>query len=270
MMTAVSGGISVVIPAYNAERTLREALESALAQTLRPVEILVIDDRSEDKTAAIVEEYRLRDSRVRLIANQENIGVSASRNRAVEEAVGEWIAFLDSDDRWREDKLERQLAAIANEPACAICFTATAYVGEEGQRADYVLHAPARVTYEELLKQNVISCSSVLVRREALRAYPMPDDRMIHEDYATWLCILRETPFAVGVDEPLLIYRVSASGKSGNKLRAAKMQWRTYRLCRVPFFKAAYCFCVYAWRNIRKYRSLQSDIAAGNGNAGAL
>jgi len=270
MMTAVQSGISVVIPAYNAERTLREALESALAQTLSPVEILVIDDHSDDNTAAVAEEYCLRDSRVRLICNEDNIGVSASRNRAVKEAVGEWIAFLDSDDRWRGDKLERQLTAVEKFPECAICFTATAYVGDAGQQTDYVLHAPARVTYGELLKQNVISCSSVLVRREALLAHPMPDDHMIHEDYATWLHILQETPFAVGVDEPLLIYRISTTGKSGNKLKAAQMQWRTYRLCRVPFVKAVYCFCIYAWRNIRKYRSLQADMAAGSDEANTL
>ena len=82
----------------------------------------------------------------------------------------------------------------------------------------------------------------------------------IHEDLATWLAILKKTPYAVGVNEPLLIYRVSKNGKSGNKIEAAKMQWRTYRMSKVPFFKAAYCFLVYALRNVKKFRQVKAGM----------
>ena len=108
----------------------------------------------------------------------------------------------------------------------------------------------------ELLCQNIVSCSSTLVKKECLLRHPMKDDRMIHEDLAAWLAVLDETPYAVGVDEPLLLYRVSKSGKSGNKFKAAKMQWRTYRAANVPFFTAAISFLRYAVRGVVKYASI--------------
>ena len=140
-------GVSVVIPAYNAAQTLAETLESALAQTYRAIEVLVIDDGSTDETAAIVERYAAQDGRVRLLRNAENAGVSCARNRGVRAAVYPWIAFLDSDDRWRPEKLERQLTAVQRHPACALCFTSTAYTDEAGRRLSYILQSPPRVTY---------------------------------------------------------------------------------------------------------------------------
>lgn len=248
--------VSVVMPAYNAAGTLACAIDSVLAQTHRDFELIVIDDCSRDQTADIAREYAARDARVRFLQNAENSGVSLTRNNGVAAARHEWIAFLDSDDTWHPEKLEKQLAALEEHPACSLFFTATAYVDEQGERSDFILRAPARVTRKDVLKQNVISCSSSLVRRELLEKFPMLNDRMIHEDMATWFRVLTVTPYAVGVDEPLLIYRVSKSGKSGNKFAAAKMQWRTYRALRIPFFASLGYFLVYAFRNVKKYAAL--------------
>lgn len=254
-------GVSVVMPAYNAEKTIGQAIESVLAQTHSKFELIVVNDCSQDKTASIVQQYVTRDSRVRLINHDVNSGVSVSRNTGVLEAQYDYVALLDSDDSWTEEKLELQLEAILAHPDSAICFTGTAYVDECGKKSAYILHVPEKVTYEDVLRQNVISCSSVLVKREAMLSYPMPDDRKIHEDLATWISILCETPYAVGVDKPMLIYRVSSASKSGDKIEAAKMQWRTYRMCNLSLVKSVRCLAVYAYRNITKYRQIHTTTA---------
>ncbi|MBQ8606194.1 MAG: glycosyltransferase family 2 protein [Clostridia bacterium] len=259
-MNARNIGVSVVMPAYNASKTIRAAIDSVLCQTHYELELIVVNDCSKDDTEKIVLEYTKKDPRVRLVTNPQNSGVSITRNNGVKKARYELVALLDSDDSWEETKLEKQLDAMSKNPQAAICFTATAYVSEDGERSDYVLTVPERVTYNDVLKQNIVSCSSVMVKRSALLEDPMPACRDIHEDLATWLAILKKTPYAVGVNEPLLIYRVSKNGKSGNKIEAAKMQWRTYRMSKVPFFKAAYCFLVYALRNIKKFRQVKAGM----------
>lgn len=260
MMVNENIGVSVVMPAYNSEKTISLAIDSVLCQTHKKLELIVVNDCSKDGTEKIVLEYAKKDSRVRLITNPENSGVSQTRNNGVLAAKYEWIALLDSDDCWAENKLELQLEKMAEHPESAICFTATAYMDEDGNRSDYVLSVPEKVTYSDVLRQNIVSCSSVMVKKIALIENPMPTRRDIHEDFATWLSILKKTPYAVGVNVPLLIYRVSRNGKSGNKLKAAKMQLRTYRESKVPFFKAAYCFIVYALRNFKKFRQVKSGM----------
>ncbi len=252
-MTKSIQGVTVVMPAYNSEKTIGDAIESVLAQTYTDFELIVVDDCSKDRTAEVVQGYVSRDPRVRLICNEINGGVSKSRNRAVQEASNDWIAFLDSDDCWTCEKLEEQLRAAEQHPECKLFFTATDYISEDGDHYGYILHVPEKVTFKDVLKQNVVSCSSVLVAKEMLLKYPMPDLRHIHEDLSVWLKILSETPYAVGIDKPMLIYRISASAKSGNKVKAAKMQWRTYRYNKVPFVTSVVCFAIYAFRNIKKY-----------------
>jgi len=263
MIRGEEKGISVVMPAYNAEGTIGKAIESVLAQTYVNLELIVVNDRSADSTEKVVSSFCAADQRVRLITNEKNSGVAVSRNVGVAAARYPWIAFLDSDDYWLPEKLERQMKALGAHPECSISFTATAYLKPCGSFSPYVLNAPDKVTREDILKQNVISCSSVVVKKEALLRCPMPNDRRLHEDYAVWLEILKpesgkDVPYALGVNEPLLVYRLSPTGKSGNKRKAAEMQWRTYRYCRIPLLKAMWCFLVYTIRNVRKYRKIKS------------
>lgn len=163
--TAVSGMISIIMPAYNAQRTLHQAVDSALRQTYQNIELLIIDDFSSDSTGQIAEEYIKQDRRVRLLKNDKNLGVAASRNRGVDAARGEWVAFLDSDDAWAADKLEKQLSCAAARHGEFI-FTGSAFMDADGNRKVGLLHVPAQVTYKELLKQNVISCSSVMIKKK--------------------------------------------------------------------------------------------------------
>lgn len=258
------GLISVVIPAYNAEKTIDKAIQSAIGQTYPDLEVVIIDDCSQDGTVKIATDYAKTDDRIRVLQNQTNRGVAFSRNRGVEEAKGEWIAFLDSDDRWDMAKLEKQAALLEENPSCPLCFTGSAFENGEGLRCSYTLPVPEKIKYHDLLKQNLISCSSVLVKKEILIKFPMKSDPKIHEDLATWLKILQDGAEAIGIDEPLLIYRISSQSKSGNKLQAARMQWKTYQVAEIGYLKSIRYFITYAWRNIKKYLHIMKNFERVN------
>ncbi len=248
------GLIIIIMAAYNAEKTIELAIESVLNQTYPTFELLVIDDCSKDGTAKLVEKLAEADERIRLISNEKNSGVCCTRKHGLDEAKGSWIAILDSDDAWAPEKLEKQIAFQKKKNA-DLLFTGSAFMDSEGRAIDWYLHAPKEVAYRQLLKQNVISNSSVLVRKELYAKYYVIGDGM-HEDFAIWLGILKEGKKAYGVDEPLLIYRIAKSSKSGNKIRAAKMNWNTYRYVGLNPLTAFYYECWYAVKSLLKYRNL--------------
>ena len=199
--------ISIVTPAYNCEKYLEEAVNSVLAQSFEDWELLIIDDCSKDATWLRMQTLAKQDNRIRIFQNRQNSGSAATRNNGIRQARGEWIAFLDSDDLWRPEKLERQMSVLRKHPDASFLFTGSAFIEDDGMTIAHVLHVPEKVSRKKLLKQNVISCSSVLIRRELMLEFPMPEEDGIHEDFATWLAILSKIPCAYGVDEPLLVYR---------------------------------------------------------------
>ena len=249
------GLVSVIMAAYNAEKTIEQAINSALSQTYTNFELLVVNDCSKDRTAELVKGIAATDGRVRLISNVKNSGVSYTRKHGLEEANGSWIAILDSDDAWAPEKLEKQIE-LQNRTNADLLFTGSAFMDADGHPIDWYLHAPAEVTYRQLLKQNVLSNSSALVRKELYARHYAVGDGM-HEDFAIWLNILKEGKKAYGVDEPLLIYRIAKSSKSGNKIKAAKMNWNTYRYVGLNPIEAAYYEGWYMVRNVIKYMNLK-------------
>ena len=251
------GLISIIMAAYNAERTIEQAVDSVLSQTYPDFELLVVNDCSTDRTVELVKSIAAKDSRVRLISNVKNSGVSYTRKHGLEEAKGSWIAILDSDDVWAPEKLEKQID-LQRRTNADLLFTGSSFMDSDGQPINWYLHAPAEVTYHQLLKQNVLSNSSALVRKELYaKHYAVGDD--MHEDFAIWLSILKEGRKAYGVDEPLLIYRIAKSSKSGNKVKAAKMNWNTYRYVGLNPIEAFYYECWYVFNGLRKYRNLNVD-----------
>ena len=249
------GLVSVIMAAYNAEKTIEQSINSVLNQTYPAVELLVVDDYSQDRTVKLVENIMARDNRVRLIYNKENSGVSYTRKHGLEEAKGAWIAILDSDDIWAPEKLEKQII-LQKKMNADLLFTGSAFMDSDGQPIDWYLHAPSEVTYRHLLKQNVLSNSSSLVRKELYEKYYAVGDGM-HEDFAVWLGILKEGKKADGVDEPLLTDRIAKSSKSGNKIKAAKMNWTTYRYIGLNPLSAFYYECWYVVKGLMKYKNLK-------------
>ncbi len=248
------GLISIIMAAYNAERTIGQAIESVLAQSYNNWELIIVNDCSTDKTATQINKYQ--DSRIIKLNNASNMGVSLTRLRAVQEAKGEWIAVLDSDDAWTPDKLEKQVLHQIKSNA-NLLYTGSAFMKSDGSPIGWTLHVPEKITYRKLLKQNLISNSSVLVRKRLYQAYQIQAAN-IHEDYACWLGCLRDGEIAFGIDEPLLIYRLSPNSKTGNKLKSAKMNWNTYQAVGIGPMQAAYYMVFYAINGLVKYRQIKS------------
>lgn len=242
--------VSVVMPVYNGEKYIQKAVDSVLAQEVS-LELIVIDDGSTDRTEEVLEKYKNYEE-IRFLKNKKNTGVSGSRNRGVKEARGTYVAFLDADDWWEKDKLKKQIALLEKN-GCVLCSTGRELVQPDGESAGKYIPVKEKITYRELLKHNSINCSSVLVRRDVIIRFPMEHDDS-HEDYITWLKILKEYHYAVGINEPLLKYRLSVGGKSRNKLKSAVMTYRVYRYMGFGMPKSAALFVSYALHGLWKYR----------------
>ena len=242
--------VSVVMPVYNGERYIGKAIESALGQEV-PVEVLVIDDCSADGTELAVMKY-MDSGKIRYIQNEQNMGAARSRNRGVKEARGKYIAFLDADDWWEKGKLAAQLAAreMTGE---VICSTGRDLMNPDGTFTGKYIPVKSRLDYHELLKHNSINCSSVLILREVALEFPMEHDDS-HEDYITWLKVVRKYGHATGINRPYLKYRLSQGGKSRNKAKSAIMTYQVYRYVGYGPLRSACFFLSYALHGIWKYR----------------
>ena len=243
--------VSVVMPAFDAASTIVGSVESVLAQTHRELELVVVDDGSRDATASLVEALAARDSRIVLL-RQANAGVAAARNAGIDAARGDCIAFLDSDDRWLPQKLERQLA-IMRARGARVAYTAYRRVDAVG-RVLSVVSPPARVDHATLLRSNHIGNLTGLYDRSIGDARFR---RIGHEDYVFWLDLVRRAGEAVRADdgEPLADYLVRDGSVSANKWRAARWQWRIYREVEgLPVGRAAGLMLAYIGHAIAKRR----------------
>lgn len=241
--------VSVIMPVYNSRDTIMQAVDSVFYQEV-DLELIIIDDCSEDDSYSLIKN-RIDDERLYYYRNSENKGAAYSRNFGINKAKGKYIAFLDSDDVWRKGKLQKQIALLENTKA-VLCGTARELMRHDGSLTGKIIRVPESIDFKGLLKGNVINCSSVLMLSEVMKHYPMTDDDL-HEDYITWLRILKEHGRAVFLKDAYLLYRVSAGSKSGNKLRSAKATYGVYRrlgFC-IPF--AFYYFIRYAISAVIKY-----------------
>ena len=241
--------ISVIMPVYNGEKYIRQAVESVFCQGV-PLELLVVDDGSVDGTYEVLSDYMGRENFLYL-KNEKNMGVSCSRNRGVERARGRYVAFLDADDWWAPGKLSEQLS-VMERTGCVLCCTGRELMNSDGNSAGKYISVKEKITYCELLKHNAINCSSVLLKREAALAYPMEHDDS-HEDYITWLKILKNCGPAAGINKPYLKYRLSEGGKSRNKIKSAIMTYKVYRYVGYGPFRSMLFFVSYAAHGVWKY-----------------
>lgn len=242
---------TVIIPFRNAAATLPDTLDSLAAQTCRDWEALLIDDASEDDGASLVQRAASIDSRISLIQIQEQVrprGVAATRNLGLQRARGEIIAFLDADDLWHPDKLQRQNAKF--EDGAEIVFSAYRRVDEKGRFLGLVA-AKNQVAWSDALAGNPIGCLTGAYRRASFPDARMPEDVAMHEDYAFWLSLLRSGAVAEGIPDALGDYRVRAKSASANKLLAARAVWRILRHEKLTFTKRLAGFLGYVARGFR-------------------
>lgn len=205
--------VSVVIPAYNAERFIRKTLDSVLAQTYPVSEIIVVDDGSKDSTCALVESYG---GRVRLL-RQKNAGPSTARNYGTRTSTGELIAYLDADDAWHPEKTAKQVAALQSNPKAVLCYTGLLnFNEEEGVEFPSPPTPLNRLRSELRIRNPRIVPSSVLVRRSAFNQFSGFDPALKgSEDWDFAIAMLELGPFVL-LEEPLTLYRIASTGLSGD------------------------------------------------------
>lgn len=252
MKDFVEGLVSIITPAYKAEGLIGETIRGVQAQTHENWELIVVDDRSPDGTAEVVTRFAREDSRIRLIVQEQNAGPAEARNRALDEAKGQYVAFCDADDVWQPDKLEIQLARMVETGAPMSC-TAVRRISEDGSKVGRLIEVPESVTYRRLLKDTVIFTSSVLIDRDQVGDIRMT--KTFYDDFVLWLSILKPGRCALGVNLDLLRYRVVGNSYSRNKKKSAYWVWRTYRdIENLNVVRAGWCFLNYAFNGWRKYR----------------
>ncbi len=244
--------VSIITPAYNAERFIGETIESVLNQTYLNWEHLVVVDRnSKDSTLEIVRDYSKKDPRIKCITSEKAKGAAANRNLALEIAQGDFIACLDADDLWQNDKLEIQISFMIEHN---YHFTYTSYnrISEDGKAIGIQQNIPEKTSYNSLLKNNCIACLTAIFKREGYGDIRFQEKGW--EDMSYWLQILKRTPYAYGINKPLALYRIVNGSRSNNKFFASRLRWDTYR--QVEGFslpKSLYLFGIYIATSALKY-----------------
>ncbi len=224
-----AGLISIIVPVYNAGAYIRETISMVAAQTYGNWELLLVDDGSEDDSREkIRESMESGDARIRLIEKQQNEGAARARNTGIEASKGRYVAFLDADDLWMPDKLEKELAFTKQKQA-AFVFTAYEFGDEDAKRTGKVVNVPPSLTYFKALSRTVIFTTTVMLdtERTGRELIRMPEVKS--EDTATWWKILKNGFTAYGLNEVLAVYRRPARSLSSNKLEAIRRIWNLYR-----------------------------------------
>ena len=243
--------VSIVTPVYNSEKFISETIDSIQNQTYKRWELILVDDCSSDNSYDIISEYIKNDKRIRYIKLEKNSGAAVSRNTGIKNAKGRFIAFLDSDDIWLPEKLEKQVKYMLDKKI-GFTFTSYRYMKEDGTKTNKVAKAPYKINYNGLLKNTIIGCSTVVLDRQIVGDFLMPLVRK-GQDTATWLMILRNQKYAYGIEEILVDYRLVGNSLSSNKIKALKRTWNIYRSVeKINVFKSTYVFCFYVFNAIKK------------------
>ena len=243
--------VSIITPVYNAEVYIEETIRCVIAQKYQEWELILVDDGSSDTSIAVIQTMQQKDTRIKLLQNNENMGPARTRNLGIEHAKGRYLAFLDSDDIWHPDKLEKQITFM-QERQIALSYTTYTLVYEEsGKRS--LFEVPEQTDYKALLKRPVIGCSTAIYDTKLLGKVYFPIIKK-RQDFALWLKILREHGPAYGLQESLVDYAVRPNSLSSNRLSAVHYTWKVYReIEKLPLYKSLYYFTHYALRGLSKY-----------------
>ena len=243
--------VSVIIPCYNSQEFLAQAIDSVRLQTYVNWELLIVDDCSTDKSSIIIQQYVQQDSRIHYLKTDKPSGSpTLPRNIGIQHARGRFIAFLDSDDMWLPNKLEEQLILFDNEDT-AIVYSDYEKISEQGIRNQRIVSAPNSTNYNHLLRGNVIGCSTALYDTEKIGKVYF--ENVSHEDYVLWLTILKKGFIARNTRNVQALYRVRTSSVSSNKWKALLWQWNIYiNVEKVGYMRAAYYFLSYLIKAYKK------------------
>lgn len=265
------GLVSIIVPVYRAASYIADTIGMVFAQTYGRWELLLVDDCSGDGSVETIEktlsayEHRTAEAayenighiveylcgegkKVFLICKNKNEGAAAARNTGIDLAGGRYIAFLDADDIWVSDKLEKQLSFMEKRQA-GFVFSAYEFGDESARPTGKIVHVPEVLTYKKALSRTVIFTTTVVLDRELIPDELMRMPEVESEDTAAWWQILRAGYTACGLDEVLAVYRRPSRSLSSNKLRAVKRIWNLYRRQeKLPVLSSACYFVFWAYR----------------------
>lgn len=219
------GLVSIIMPTYNCGKFIAETIKTVLEQTYTNWELVIVDDCSKDDTEQVVKSFN--DSRIRYYKLEQNSGAAVARTTAMQKAEGEYMAFLDSDDLWKKDKLEKQLKFMKDNK---YNFTCTAYeqVDEQGNKLGKTIKTKKKADYNRILLDCPVGNSTVMYNVSALGKFEVPNIRKRNDD-ALWLQMLKKEKYIYGMDEVLMEYRIRTNSISSNKLDLVKYHWKLYR-----------------------------------------
>ena len=243
--------VSIITPSFNSSKYIKETVDSVLRQTYENWELIIVDDGSKDSSANIIQDLTNTDTRIKGFYFDKNRGASEARNYAISKAQGKYLAFLDSNDLWELEKLEKQISFMQTEDI-AFSFSTYQPMSEDGSKLYSIIHAPKIVTYSAYLKNTIIGCLTVVIDREKAGDFEMPNIRSSH-DMALWLLIMKRGFDAYGLDENLARYRIVSASNTSSKWRAAKDVWKIYReVEKLSFLYSSWCFLNYAFNALVK------------------
>lgn len=241
--------VSVIVPMHNSEKYIEECIKSILNQTYKNIEIIVIDDNSTDKSMEILKSFS--DTRLKILQSSQNLGAANARNKGIDEAKGEYICFIDSDDYWVLDKIEKQVKFLEENDYIFI-YADYAYLRTNG--TTHIAHVPKSIGYEEALKNTTIFTSTVMFNMNYLTKTDiyMPNIKR-GQDTATWWSVLKKGIRAYAINEVLAYYRVGEkSSLSFNKFSALKRTWNLYKREDISYIKKICCFIFYVFNAIKR------------------
>ena len=242
--------VSIIVPMYNAEKFIGKAIETVLSQTYENWEMLIMNDVSTDNSLAVVNEFAKKDDRIKVVNTEKNMGVIKGRNHLIDLARGKYIAFLDADDYWHSEKLEKQIQFMKEKNASISCTEYTR-VRENGEKINEVV-IKSEISYTDMLKNNYLGCLTVMYDVEKVgKRYFKELEK--NEDYVLWLEIVKDVKIIYGLKENLAYYRVLDNSRSSNKVKTAKVRWEIYRKVeKLSLLKSIYYFLHYAVRAVLK------------------
>lgn len=235
--------VSIIMPSYNTARFLTETVRSVLAQTYQNWELIIVDDCSTDDTDAVAAEFP--DPRIRFLKNEKNSGAAVSRNYALREAKGRWIAFLDSDDLWKPEKLERQIRFMV-ENHCHFSYTNYQEIGEDSKPLGVSVSGPRKITKAGMYAYCWPGCLTVMYDADVIGLVQIEDIKK-NNDYAMWLQAIHKADCYL-LDEELAFYR-KRSGSISNQSYIALIKWH-YALFRKALGESAVLSCVHTAGNL--------------------
>lgn len=243
--------VSIITPNYNSEKFIEDSINSVISQTYANWEMIIVDDCSSDNSRHKILSLANKDSRIRPILLKSNVGAAEARNIALRKANGNYIAFLDSDDLWNNEKLEKQINFMIKNRV-AFSFTSYNVISESGKKIRTVIKVPSKISYSSYLKNTVIGCLTVIINRDMTGDFQFPKIKSSH-DMALWLQIMKRGFLAYGLDHAYASYRIVSTSITANKLSAAFDVWKVYRNIEgLSFLYSSYCFIHYVFNAFKK------------------